>query len=237
MARFVLIHGAWSRGAMWNAVAGHLRAMGHEVAAPDLPGHGDDPTPPDQVGLEACATAVAELVRAGPAPVLVGHSMGGMVISAVAERVPEALQRLVYVAALLPADGQSLLDLIRGQDIPGVQDMVRRAPQPGATVLAPEGLCKVLCQDADARACAAVLAGLGHQPNRVQTDPVRLSPGRFGTVARSYVLCRDDRTVSPALQRAMLARTPCDPVHELDAGHLPQVTRAADLAALIAAQT
>ena len=229
----VLVHGAWSRGAAWAAVAARLSATGHDVRAPDLPGHGGDPTPPAAVGLDTCAEAVAKTLReTGPA-LLVGHSMGGMVISAAAEKVPDLVIRLIYVAAFLPENGESLLDLIRRQDEAGIRDLVRPAPASGASVLETDGLCDVLCQDASEAQCSAVISGIGHQPDRVQTDSVRLSAERFGRVPRAYVFCRQDRTVTPGLQRWMLTRQKCAPVLELDSGHLPQITRAADLAAFI----
>ncbi len=229
----VLIHGAWSRGTTWAAVAARLSAAGLTVHAPDLPGHGADPTPPAEVGLAECAEAVAALLRRSGPALLVGHSMGGMVISAAAERVPDLVVRLVYVAAFLPQDGDSLLDLIRRQEMPGIRDLVRPAPLPGATVLCPEGLCERLCQDATQAQCAGVIAGLGQQPNRVQTEPAALTPERFGRVPRAYVLCRQDRTVSPDLQRRMAGRGACDPVADIDCGHLPQITRPQMLADIL----
>ncbi len=54
---------------------------------------------------------MCEALAAGPPAVLVGHSMGGMVITQAAARCPERIARLVYVAAFVPSDGQSLIDL------------------------------------------------------------------------------------------------------------------------------
>lgn len=232
MARIVLVHGAWSTGATWAALAPLLEAAGHAVTALTLPGHGDDPTPPDQVGLSDYAAHVAQVLRAGPPAVLVGHSMGGMVISAAAELAPERVKRLIYIAAFLPKDGQSLLDLIKTQAAPGIRDAVRPGPK-GATVLDPALAADVLFQDATPDARAIGLAGLTRQPNKGQTEPARLSEARFGRIARDYILCTDDLTVSPELQRAMLAATPGTTEHELSTGHVPQLTAAPELARLM----
>jgi len=232
MARIVLVHGAWSTGATWAALAPLLEAEGHAVTALTLPGHGDDPTPPDQVGLADYAECVAEVLRAGPPAVLVGHSMGGMVISAAAELAPEQVERLIYIAAFLPQDGQSLLDLIKTQTAPGIRDAVRLGPN-GATTLDPDRAADVLFQDATPEQRAQGLAGLTRQPNRGQTEPAHLTAARFGRLPRDYILCTEDLTVSPELQRDMLAATPGSTVHEMQTGHIPQLTAAPELARLM----
>ena len=96
MANFMLIHGAWHGGWCWHKVVAELSRRGHRVVAPDLPAHGDDSTTRELVTLEAYADRVVEHLDDVSGPVcLVGHSMGGMVISAVGERVPERIERLV----------------------------------------------------------------------------------------------------------------------------------------------
>lgn len=107
----VLVHGAWSNASAWDRVAADLRVRGFTVTAVNLPGHGADATPASQLTLAGYADAVQAALPAQGKAVLVGHSMAGMVISAVAERAPEKLASLVYVAAYLPASGQSLYQL------------------------------------------------------------------------------------------------------------------------------
>jgi pimeloyl-ACP methyl ester carboxylesterase len=109
MATFVLVHGSWHGAWCWHRVVPELEALGHRVLAPDLPGHGDDATAPAQLTLKAYAECVATVICSATEPVvLVGHSFAGIVISQVAELVPERISRLVYLTAFLPANGQSL---------------------------------------------------------------------------------------------------------------------------------
>ena len=73
-----------------------LEAAGHRVEAPDLPGHGSDPTPLSKLSMEACGGIVAESATgAEESIVLVGHSMAGAVISWAAKCVPQMIRRLV----------------------------------------------------------------------------------------------------------------------------------------------
>ena len=229
----VLVHGAWSNASTWAGVAARLAAMGREVISPDLPAHGPDRTPPAEVGLLEYAHHVADVLAPHPQALLVGHSMGGMVVSAAAELAPERIRKLVYVTAFLPLDGQSLLDLIKQQDIPGVRNMVRPGAEPGSTVLNAEQAADALFHDATAEQRTRALSGLGPQPNRPQTDRIHLTPARFGRLPRAYVFCTDDKTISPALQQEMAAASPCAESFSLACGHLPQLTRPAELADIL----
>ncbi|MDP3341250.1 alpha/beta fold hydrolase [Frigidibacter sp.] len=232
-ARIILVHGAWSRASTWGELPARLAALGHTVTTPDLPGHGDDPADPSTVTLADYATRIADILRAGPPALLVGHSMGGIAISAAAELAPDHVARLVYVCAFLPRDGESLLDLMKRQP-PTIRPAVRPGPQPGTTLLDAGTALPLLAQDADPAAQAALAAAIGPQPNRPQTDRIQLTPGNFGRLPRAYILCEEDRTITPALQRDMIAASPCDPVLPLPTGHFPQISAPDRLARLLA---
>jgi pimeloyl-ACP methyl ester carboxylesterase len=111
MTRVLLIHGAFAGAWCWEPVLPGLRAAGHDVEAIDLPGSGADTTPLSQITLTAYADRICQALGEGPPALLVGHSMGGMAITQAAARGPEHITALAYVAAFIPADGQSLLDL------------------------------------------------------------------------------------------------------------------------------
>ena len=112
MARFVLVHGAFGGAWCWEPVTGPLREAGHTVDTLDLPGGGADRTPVDGITLARCAKRVCDVLASQPDPaILVGHSMGGGVVTQAASDCPEHVASLVFVAAFMPADGQSLLDL------------------------------------------------------------------------------------------------------------------------------
>src|SRR5688572_25619526 len=112
MSTYVMIHGAWHGGWCWDKVRRRLEDAGHRVVTPDLPGHGDDRTETAAVTLDAYAGRVCEALDAQAEPViLVGHSMGGVIITAAAERRPEKVRALVYLCAFLPGDGDTLMAL------------------------------------------------------------------------------------------------------------------------------
>lgn len=104
MARFLLVHGSWHGAWCWRDVLPLLREMGHDAKAIDLPGHGDDTTPPSKVTLAAYSDAVIAAMR--PDTILVGHSMGGYPITAAAEKATQRVAHLVYLAAYVPLSCQ-----------------------------------------------------------------------------------------------------------------------------------
>jgi pimeloyl-ACP methyl ester carboxylesterase len=103
MTPFILVHGAWHGAWCWERVVPLLAVRGFTARAIDLPGHGDDPTPPGRVSWEDYLERMGEALAAvaGPA-ILVGHSLGGGVITGAADRWPEKIRALVYLCALLP---------------------------------------------------------------------------------------------------------------------------------------
>ncbi|WP_298017229.1 alpha/beta hydrolase [uncultured Castellaniella sp.] len=112
---YLLVHGAWHGGWCWSAVAKRLRQAGHDVHAPTLPGLGERRhlLGPD-ITLETFIQDVAQrLIEQDLREViLVGHSFGGLVISGVADRLPERIRRLVYLDAFLLPPGKSTFDTL-----------------------------------------------------------------------------------------------------------------------------
>jgi pimeloyl-ACP methyl ester carboxylesterase len=112
VSTYVLVHGAWHGSWCWDRVVPLLEKQGHKAVAPDLPGHGADKSPISEVSLQAYADRVVDVLEAqSETVVLVGHSMGGIVISQAAECCPDRVKTLVYLSAFLLRDGESLLQV------------------------------------------------------------------------------------------------------------------------------
>lgn len=125
MTNFVLVHGAWHGGWCWRDVARTLRAAGHEVFTPTLTGLGD------RIHLQNSHTDlslhVQDIVNTIEYEnlrnvVLCGHSYGGMVITGVADRIPERLDALVYLDAFVPEDGDSVFSLMPAERVQHFRD-------------------------------------------------------------------------------------------------------------------
>lgn len=115
MTDYVLVHGAFHGGWCWEPLARRLTAAGHRVHAPTLSGCGDRASEPHaEISLKTHVDAIVALIEEGDLAdlVLVGHSLGGMVVTAAADRVRDRVSRLVYLDAFVPQSGQAARDLI-----------------------------------------------------------------------------------------------------------------------------
>jgi pimeloyl-ACP methyl ester carboxylesterase len=237
LASIVLIHGGWHGAWCWARVVPLLEKRGHRVLAPDLPGHGADPASPTSGNLALYAERVLAVLDTldGPPPILVGHSLAGLVISLVAEARPERIARLVYLTAFLPRNGDSLVRIATadpGNPMNGAT--VRTADGKGITVR--EDMLRILfygdCSDAD---LDLVRPRLVAEPYAALFGTVSLTAENFGRVPRAYIHCARDVALPLFLQQMMVAATPCDPVLTLNTGHSPFLSAPADLAEALAA--
>ena len=233
MARFVLVHGAFAGAWIWGPLIERLRAAGHSVEALDLPGSGDDHTPVAEVTLDACADRLCQVLSNASEPaVVVGNSMGGIVATQGAARCPERVAAIVYVAAFLPQDGQSLLDLTKLPESASDQvqaNIIVEGEPPVATM--PDAASRdALYGSCSDEVVAWAIKRQRPQPVAPFVTPVALGEGALDGIERYYVLCKRDRAIPPALQRRMLEQGGCSGVVELDTDHTPQLSMTAELA-------
>jgi pimeloyl-ACP methyl ester carboxylesterase len=234
MSAYVFVHGSWHGAWCWEKIAPSLERAGHVVRAPDLPGHGDDKTPLAEITSESYVGRVANVLESLAEPaILVGHSMGGMVISQVAERRPDKVRTLAYVAGFLLRDGQSVLDAAQTDTDSALMPSLEWASD-GLSASVPAAAARIAfygkCSAPDAMAAAARLCA---EPAAPVITPIRVTGARFGQIHRVYVECSEDRAVSPSLQRTMHAATPCARVVSLATDHSPFYSKPDELAAFL----
>jgi pimeloyl-ACP methyl ester carboxylesterase len=115
MSTFVLVHGAWHGSWCWKRVRRELQQLGHEVFTPTLTGVADrSHLLTRSVNLSTHIEDIVNLLRSEELSdvTLCGHSYAGMVITGVADRVPDRLRALVYLDAFVPEGGENVLDNI-----------------------------------------------------------------------------------------------------------------------------
>ncbi len=235
MSDYVLIHGAWHGGWCWYRVQAALERGGHRVDAPDLASLGRDRTPPEAVSLALWADQIAARIAERPEPViLVGHSLGGAVLSEVSERVPERIRTLVYLAAYLLEDGRSVREEAALDEDSRIGAAMVIAADRRTASLRTDVIRDALygeCSDEDFALARALLVP---QPLAPFATPVRVSAARFGRVPRVYVECTRDRTIGLRAQRRMQAATPCAARRSLESDHCPFFSHPTELAGWLA---
>lgn len=233
---YVLVHGAFQDASGWAQVKKALEAKGHTAIAVEWAGRGGDSTPLKDITFEKYRDAVVAVIKQQKQPViLVGHSFGGMVISAVAEAIPNKIKAVVYLAAYLPRSGDNLVALSQ-------LDKYSVLGQPGNFIVAPdystasikkEIFAKSFCPDCNADQLKTVAASQLDEPLGPLNAKVTLTAKNFGTVRKVYILTAQDVIVSPQLQALLLAYTPVDQVYSVNAGHAAYITVPNELAAVL----
>lgn len=236
MATFILIHGSWHGGWCFDEVKALLEAEGHQVVAPDLPGMGEDEQGLAAVTLQGWADFVAALCRDATARpvILAGHSRGGLVISQAAETAPEAIDRLVYICAMMLPSGMSRSEFKQLEGPNPAFDALIGPTQGGhGTMIVGARPEDVFAQMSPPDKVAAAMKRLVAEPHGPRSEPLHLSADRFGSVPRTYIECTEDRTISLSSQRRMQALVPGAKVEQLWADHSPYLSRPVALARLL----
>jgi pimeloyl-ACP methyl ester carboxylesterase len=225
---YVLVHGAWGGGWAFRRLDSLLTAAGHTVHRPTLTGLGERAhLARADVNLSTHVTDVVNVLLYEELRdvVLVGHSYGGMVITGVAERVPERVRHLVYIDAFLPEDGESVAAAARSTG--SVQRVTRMLAEAKDGMLVPGWV----------KPEAAVPHDVP-QPAATFTEPLALSNAAARRIPGTYIL-----TVEPGAPEEGDAFAPFSRRakargwrrHVMSADHIPERSAPQALAALLLA--
>ena len=276
-AVFVLIHGGWHNHSAWTRVTPILEANGFGALTLDLPGAGVHAITPTSVGLrpfdpaafaverspiagvtqEERTQAVVALVREAASisdgkVILVGHSAGGMTISAVAEQVPKLLLAVVYLSGFMVPNGMPLLAMLQHETLssalaPGlfVGDHAAIGAtriNVGSTDEAYRSLLKAAFYgDVPEPEFAHAVSELHYdESNAGALAPSEITSGSFGTVPRHYIRCTQDRAIPLSGQDHMIATVDVaiggkTTTHTLESSHSPFLSQPATLSKILIA--
>jgi len=231
MSTYVLIHGAWHGAWCWKKVIPFLEKEGHKVVAPDLPGHGEDKRPIADITLQAYTDRVCQILDEQPDPViLVGHSMGGLVITQTAEYRPEKIKKLLYVTAFLLQNGEFMLQHAEPDTEALVLPNLVMAEDQSSATLKQEAIKEIFyadCSDEDVEFAKARLVPQAAAPF---ATPVSTTEEKFGRVPRAYITCLRDKAISPSIQEKLYTALPCENVISMDTSHSPFFSAPEELA-------
>jgi pimeloyl-ACP methyl ester carboxylesterase len=212
---YVLVHGAWHGGWAWQRVADRLRARGHRVFTPTLTGLGERAhllRPGIDLSLHVADVVGVIGYESLNDIVLVGHSIGGCIISGVAEAVPQAIRSIVFLDAFIPDDGDATLDLVQ----PAVREVIEAALKRGDATIPVRDAAAFRVNEKD-RAWVDSLAG--PQPIGTMTEKLKLTGARDRIAKKTYIRASGYPNVS--FEKAY-ARAKADPTwrtYEVPGGH------------------
>jgi pimeloyl-ACP methyl ester carboxylesterase len=238
MANFVLVHGAWHGAWCWRDVLPHLHRAGHRAFAVTLTGLGDRAhLLSASIGLETHIQDVMATLEAEELQqvVLVGHSYAGMLITAVADRMPQRLSHLVYVDAVVPKPGECW----SSTHAPATQRLRLGAarqdplyafppPDPGVFGLAAEAHDWVRRRQTP-------------HPAHTYTDPLNFDPARVAAIPHTFINCLNPTLATiDAIRPRVISKEfwsghwlPNARLVDLQTGHDPMVSEPAALVSLL----
>lgn len=232
---FIIVPGAWSGPYAWDSVKTILEKSGNRVVVVQLPGHGTDSTPPQSLTLDVYRDKVVSIIDSvGGQVILVGHSLGGAIISEVAEEIPSKIEKLVYVAGFVPLTGQSVLALA-STDTASVlgANLVPSADQLTLGVVSNE-IINSFIQDGTEGEQSLVLANYRVEPAIPLTNALTLTAANYGSVTKVYIKTLMDHAITPTLQNRMLTATPgFSAVYQMNTSHSPFLVKPDSVAILL----
>ena len=228
MTTYVLLHGAYQGGWIWQRVTPHLRAAGHRVFAPTLDGcaerrHALRPG----IDTESQAAEIAEMLFFEDLSdiVLVGTSSGGMVAARVAETARDRVGRIVFADALALFNGETIADHVKRPTA------VTTALDTGPSR---EDAANRMFVSLDNPTKEWALARYTRHPVAAMTAPVKLNDFWQQSWNASVIWCRQSANPPVAHQRRTADRLAAT-WFELDTGHYPMLSMPAELTDLITA--
>lgn len=223
---FVLVHGAFQAPYAWQFVKAKLEAAGQKVVVIELQGHGQDQTPASAISLKSYRDRVVTAITAIKGPVvLVGHSLGGAIITAVADSIPTHIDKLVYLAGFVPANNQSILDLTT-MDPNSLFGPALIPSADGLTVSIPnDKMMQVFAQDGNDQIKQLLIDNNRPEPIAPQAEKVYLKNPAFASVPKYYIHTNQDHAITIELQKKMVASAGIKNVYTVDSGHCPMLTK------------
>lgn len=231
---YVFIPGSFHASWCWYKMQPLLNKNGNTSEAIDLPAHGQDTTPISAVTLDSYVDAVCKALEKYNEPVvLIGHSRAGIVISSVAERMPDKVDKLVYLCAFLIPNGEPMVATALSDSSSLLVSNLILNEQEGWHIPKKEIYKDALYNDCSEEDVYLSSLLLTKEPNAPVGTPLQLSGDRYGKVKKVYIHTTLDNTLTYEMQKKMVTRTPVDQTFELKASHSPFLSQPKELADIL----
>ena len=221
-----LVHGSYHGAWCWASLTPELERLGHRVIAVDLPV--SDP----ELGAADYARVIEDALAPDSEPIVVGHSMAGLVIPLVAAHRP--VRSLVFLAAFLPAPGRSANDQRAIEAIDGrIAPTTAQWTDLGDDVwmVGPDTATELFYHDAPPDVARWAVDRLRPQSYRVTREVSPLAA--WPAVKCHSIVCRDDRAINPDWVRTAARERLGVEAIEIDGAHSPFLTRPVELAGML----
>lgn len=233
---FVFIPGSFHGSWCWFKMQPLLNKNGNTSESVDLPAHGLDTTPLTEITLDTYVDAVCKVLETYSKPViLIGHSRAGIILSQVAERMPEKIEKLVYLCAFLIPNGEPMVaTALSDTSSLLVSNLIFNEAE--GWHIPQKAIYKDAfyndCSEEDVALCTSLLT---KEPNAPVGTPLQLSDSKYGSVKKVYIHTSLDNTLTYGHQQMMVKRTPVNQTFELATSHSPFLSQPKELAKILLA--
>ncbi len=231
MKTYLFLHGALRGAWLWDKLIPLIQKNGAKAIAHDLPGHGKRAEERKGVNMSAYIKDVLSYIEKNDLRdlILVGHSMSGIVITKIADEMPERIRHLVYLAAVVPRDGDALIDLLTQER----QETLRNLEGKANEIYGPlASLRPFYFTDLEGDVKDHYIKKLTPQPLAVFFEKIHLKQFTDLKIPRTYIQGLRDKSLPPELTRGFAERLGVKPV-EIDAGHDMMISRLEQVAEVL----
>lgn len=233
----VFVHGAWQADYVWEQTEDDLETEGYKVTAVNLLGHGDDTTPAAKIGFRDYVNAVKAAISEYDEPVvLVGHSLGGAIITQAATEVPQKISKLVYVAGFIPESGKTTLDYSLMDHASLLPPALEFSPDHTLAGLKdPEiNLPAIFCQDGTKDQKQFLLENYKAEPTAPLSDTLKYKASDYaGAGKKYYIYTTEDKAITYSFQQQMAAAAGVTNIYRIVAGHSPFISKQVEFTAIL----
>lgn len=230
---YVLVHSAWLGGWQWENVSKTLKENGHTILTPDLPGHGNDKTPPANIIMDDYVKTLTDILDKQNEPViLVGHSFNGITVSRVAELRPNKVKKLVYVTAFLLPNGGSFFGAVQGVKGSKAVDNFQLSEDKTYAFVKEDEVQNAFAHDIPKEAFDGAKPYIVPEPAAPLMYELQITDENFGKVPKYYIECTEDRAIPIEIQRAMYKGN-VEKSYTLNSSHTPNFSQPENLANIL----
>lgn len=221
---YILLHGAWHASWCWKYVTPLLQQAGHTVIEHDFLGHGKNPHDFVRINLKKYVDELIHLISTQTKPViLVAHSFAGVMASQVAEKIPDKIQKIIYIAAYVPENNSALL-LEAKHSILNIDKLLTpdvQNNQMRCDVSDPSILKKAFYNKCDEDDFNFALKNLQVEPLLPMGQTIKISKENFGRVDKLYIACLEDAGIDIDNQLRMANNANIKNIIKLASDHSP----------------
>jgi pimeloyl-ACP methyl ester carboxylesterase len=228
----LLVHGALFNSSGWLATQSYLQNAGYNVVTVDVPGRSNDRIDPKTVTLDMAANKVCKVAKLqSDKVILVGHSQGGAVITQAIDQCSDKIKALVYIAAVVPENQESVFQSLSQQDNDNFNLCGDVDEEKGVVKVNYQGpLQQMFMSDVSEQYARVAINNMTDEPLKIGDSVLHYSTSIFKNMPKFYIHTQYDRIISMPTQKMIVAKFQYNKIITLPTSHSPFISQPAILA-------